>query len=60
MDPNYRHGDTSPSIVGGNLFTTTNAVPTLIDSFTDGKAGQLIEIRVNDSNTSFIHGSANI
>jgi hypothetical protein len=56
---NFTSGDTSPSVLDGNLFTTANAGATTIANFDDGWPGQIIYIRCNDANTTLAN-NANI
>jgi hypothetical protein len=49
--------DTTPSVAQGNDFVTANSGATSISTFDDGLAGQEIRIRINDANTTLLHGS---
>jgi hypothetical protein len=41
----------------GEFFVTNNSNPTAYTNFTGGFFGQVVSIRVNDSNTSFVEGA---
>lgn len=49
--------DATPSVAIASDFVTANASATSITTFDDGITGQLIRVRVNDANTTFVNGS---
>lgn len=56
---NFVDGDTTPSVLGGNFFRTTNNTgPTTVTNFEDGYNGQIIMVEVNDVNTTIDFSSA--
>jgi len=54
----FRDGDSTPSVRGSDSFACQNSRPTTIANFVDGRAGQLIFVRL-DGNTT-IAANANI
>ena len=48
----FTAGDTSPSVVGHNLFQTANTGSTTITDFDDGRVGQRIDVLIQDANTT--------
>lgn len=53
----FADGDTTPSVVLGNVYATANTAPTTITSFTNGTAGQRLIVRV-DANTTIANNSS--
>jgi hypothetical protein len=51
---------TTPSVDGGSHFVTANTSATVITNFTNGTAGQLIYIEINDANTDFDCTASNL
>jgi hypothetical protein len=43
----------TPSVGGASYFITNNTAATTVTNFTDGTAGQIIVIEINDANTTF-------
>lgn len=48
---------TTPSVAGGNWFTTANNAGTAITDFTNGVNGQMIHVQVLDANTTIVNGA---
>jgi uncharacterized surface protein with fasciclin (FAS1) repeats len=53
----FTSGDTTPSVKSLSDFVTANAGATSITTFDDGVTGQIIRVRVNDANTTFVNGA---
>ena len=53
----FADGDTSPDVLGGNVFKTANTVATSITTFDSEIAGHNITIIIGDTNTTFVHGA---
>jgi hypothetical protein len=49
---NFTASDATPTVQGGNLFKTANALATTITAFDDGANGQEITVIINDANTT--------
>ncbi len=45
--------DTTPSVAAGNSFITANSSATVISTFDEGTAGQILFVEINDANTDF-------
>lgn len=56
----FADADTTPSVSAGGLFRTANTGATSISNFDDPTSGQVIQVRVNDANTTFVHGATTI
>lgn len=50
-------GDTDPDVSSGNDFVTSNTISVSIVEFINSLDGQLIRLRINDSNTTLKHNS---
>ncbi|MCB7129899.1 MAG: hypothetical protein J3T61_10230, partial [Candidatus Brocadiales bacterium] len=48
----FTDGDTTPSVLDGNFFVTSNTGATTISDFNDGFPGQTVILRINDANTT--------
>jgi hypothetical protein len=55
----FANGDTTPSVAGGNIFTTANTSATSISDFDDGVDGQEITVKV-DANTTILEGTGTL
>jgi len=59
----FTDGDTTPSVVGSNVFKEANTSATSITTFDDGTEGQIITViftsddGTGKSNTTIVHGS---
>lgn len=53
----FTDGDSTPSVDGWMRFKTANGSATTITNLDDGVEGQEVELFVEDSNTSFKHGT---
>jgi hypothetical protein len=53
----FTANDTTPSVAQASDFVTANSIGTSITTFDDGITGQLLRVRVNDSNTTFVNGA---
>lgn len=53
----FADADTTPSVSSTFAFRTANSSPTSITTFDDGTDDQVIQVRVNDANTTFVDGS---
>ena len=53
----FANGDTTPSVLGANIFTCANTGATSITDFDDGIDGQEIKVKL-DNNTTLVHASA--
>jgi len=51
-------GDTTPSVLSGNVFVTANTAGTTITNFDDGRATQIITILFGDGNTTITRNNA--
>lgn len=49
--------DNAPSVAKGDRWLTANTVNTVINNFANGVDGQVIYVLVNDTHTTFQHGS---
>ena len=49
--------DATPSVIGSSDFLTANTGAINITTFDDGIVGQIIRVRVDDANTTFVNGS---
>lgn len=47
----FADGESTPSVSGGNVFTTSNSSATTITSLDDGRPGQMVTIVFGDANT---------
>jgi hypothetical protein len=54
----FANGDTTPSVSGNNIFTTSNSGPTTITNFDDGINGQIITIYCGDAQTTITRANA--
>ncbi len=52
--------DATPSVSGGNVFTTANVNPTTITDFDDGVDGQFIGVLIGDANTTIDFTGTNL
>jgi len=52
--------DTTPSVLGGEYFTTNNTSPTVITMFDDGFIGQRIFVRIGDTKTTIDFTGTNL
>ncbi|MFQ5353378.1 MAG: glycosyl hydrolase family 28-related protein [Thermodesulfobacteriota bacterium] len=48
----FANGDVTPSVLGGEFFTTNNTAATTITMFDDGFVGQRIHVRIGDTMTT--------
>lgn len=53
----FTANDTTPSVAIGNDFLTANSGATSITTFDDPTIGQVIRVRVNDTNTTFVNSA---
>ena len=53
----FADGGTTPSVENGTVFKTNNSTSTDITTFTDGSAGQIIHVIIQDNNTDFTNGT---
>ena len=53
----FADGDATPSVSAGGSFYTENTGATSITTFDDGVDGQVLEVLVNDAETTFVHGA---
>lgn len=56
----FTDADATPSVAQGRVFKTANTGGTTIPNFTDGIAGQVIRVLVNDANTTFDFTASNL
>lgn len=60
---NVTPGDTTPTVLNGSgkqsgILITANVGSTVITTFDNGKAGQIITVLIGDNNTSFVHSAS--
>lgn len=53
----FADADTTPDVSSTGMFRTANTGATSITTFDSGTTGQLIRVRINDNNTTIVHGS---
>ena len=56
----FAASDATPSVAGGTVFKTANALATTITMFDSGVEGQTIMVWVNDANTTFDFTGTNL
>lgn len=57
---NFANADATPSVSKGNLFKTANTGATIITTFHDGLAGQVIKVIFGDANTTIDFTGTNL
>lgn len=57
LEGTFADGDTTPSVKSLSDYVTANSGATSITTFDDSTEGQLLRLRINDANTTFINGA---
>lgn len=57
LEGTFADGDTTPSVKSLADYVTGNTGATSITTFDDSTEGQLLRVRINDANTTFVNGA---